>query len=227
MPRQYAAQFPLAGTHLQRYAKRLNAVEINSCFYKPHQRKTYERWAASVPGEFRFAVKMPKLITHEHRLEDFQEPLRAFVDETAGLGAKLGVYLVQLPPSLVFDRAIAQHFFGRLRALTAVNVACEPRHASWLSDEADALLVSQRIARVAADPAPAPGAAEPGGWPQLIYYRLHGSPRIYYSNYDSAALETVRQRLNDAAIAGRETWCIFDNTAAFAALGNALSVAGS
>ena len=41
--------------HLERYARRLSAAEINSSFYRPHQRKTYERWAASVPDDFRFA----------------------------------------------------------------------------------------------------------------------------------------------------------------------------
>jgi len=62
------AAFPAEGTHLQRYAGRLNAVEINSSFYRPHRLATYEQWAASVPATFRFAVKLPKAITHDQRL---------------------------------------------------------------------------------------------------------------------------------------------------------------
>src|ERR1700730_9075371 len=66
--REHADRFSHTGTHLQRYASVFNAVEINSCFYRPHRLTTYERWAASVPEVFRFAVKLPKVITHEARL---------------------------------------------------------------------------------------------------------------------------------------------------------------
>jgi uncharacterized protein YecE (DUF72 family) len=87
----------------------------------------------------------------------------------------------------------------------------------------DRLLDKLRIARVAADPARVPGAGEPGGWRGLSYYRLHGSPRIYYSPYGSEALTDVANRLVRDAAAGAEAWCIFDNTAAFAATGDALT----
>ena len=70
IPKEHAAPFPVAGSHLERYGAVLNAVEINSSFYRPHRTTTYERWAASVPEDFRFAVKVPKAITHEHRLKD-------------------------------------------------------------------------------------------------------------------------------------------------------------
>jgi uncharacterized protein YecE (DUF72 family) len=58
--REYWPQFPAEGTHLQRYAARFNGAEINSSFYRPHRRQTYERWADSVPEGFRFSVKVPK-----------------------------------------------------------------------------------------------------------------------------------------------------------------------
>ena len=70
LPRVAWPEFPAAGTHLQRYAVHLNAVEINSSFYRPHQPATYARWAASVPESFRFSVKLPKTITHQQRLRD-------------------------------------------------------------------------------------------------------------------------------------------------------------
>jgi uncharacterized protein YecE (DUF72 family) len=54
LPRDSWPQFPEAGTHLQRYAARFRAAEINSSFYRPHQPATYERWAGSVPPDFRF-----------------------------------------------------------------------------------------------------------------------------------------------------------------------------
>jgi uncharacterized protein YecE (DUF72 family) len=85
-------------------------------------------------------------------------------------------------------------------------------------------LAGRRIARVAADPAPVPDAGEPGGWNRLAYYRWHGSPRIYYSDYNDAALGTLGRRLDELRKGNVPTWCIFDNTASGAALGNALAL---
>lgn len=225
IPRQYAEHFPDKGTHLERYAQRLSAVEINSSFYRPHRPETYARWAASVPVSFQFAVKVPKEITHTRRLRDAGDLLERFLAESAALGPKLGPLLVQLPPSLRFDAAMATVFFATLRARFAGSVVCEPRHASWFSDEAEQVLVHAQVARVAADPALAPEAARPGGWPGLVYYRLHGSPEIYASTYSAAYLAALTETLHVAAQTG-PTWCIFDNTALGAALGNARDLCG-
>src|ERR1700710_2503714 len=103
VPSRYTAEVPAGGSHLERYARRLNAVEINSSFYRPHQRKTYERWARSTPAAFRFSVKVPKAMTHDRRLVDCGALIDRFVAEVTGLGNKLGVLLVQLPPKLVFE----------------------------------------------------------------------------------------------------------------------------
>lgn len=220
IPREHAARFPGGGTHLERYARVLDAVEIDSSFYRPHRRETYERWAASSPAGFRFAVKVPREITHTRRLGHVAAPLRRFLDEVRGLGAKLGPLLVQLPPSLAFDAGVAAAFFEQLRAMHEGAVACEPRHASWFADGAQELLGRHRIARVAADPPVVPEAAEPGGWRGLAYHRLHGSPRMYYSPYSQEYLEGLAARLRERAEG--EAWCIFDNTAAGAAAGDAL-----
>lgn len=224
---QYLAQFPPGGTHLERYARGLNAVEINSSFYRPHRRATYERWAASVGPTFRFSVKMPKAVTHESRLIDCDNLLRSFLDETAGLGEKLGVLLVQLPPSFAFDASVAGAFFRNLRRRTTVDIACEPRHATWFTPGSESLLRKHRIARVAADPALAPGGDLPGGSLALAYFRWHGTPRLYWSNYDDEALGRLRERMARQTENGAVTWCIFDNTAQSFALGNALSVASA
>jgi uncharacterized protein YecE (DUF72 family) len=223
IPRGHAAPFPVAGSHLERYAAVLNAVEINSSFYRPHRTATYERWAASVPEDFHFAVKIPKAITHERRLADVDDLLDRFLSEAGGLGPKLGPLLVQLPPSLSFQSGIADRFLSELRSRVQGSIVCEPRHASWFTPEVEALLTELRIARVAADPAPVAGADEPGGWRGLSYYRLHGSPKIYYSAYSPEYLAAIAEVLARNAAAGIETWCIFDNTAAFAATGDALT----
>jgi uncharacterized protein YecE (DUF72 family) len=221
IPARHAAHFPEEGGGLARYATRFKAAEINSSFYRRHKPETYSRWAGAVPDGFRFAVKVPKVITHERRLADSAEPLDSFLAEIAGLGAALGPLLVQLPPSLAFDKAVAGAFFGALRARYDGLVACEPRHVSWFESEADALLVDNRVARVGADPARAPNAAVPSGWPGLAYWRLHGSPRMYFSEYGPDFLADLAKRL---ANAGVEAWCMFDNTASGAALGDALAL---
>lgn len=224
LPRESWPAFPETGTHLQRYAGRFNAAEINSSFYRPHQPATYERWAGSVPADFRFSVKLPKAITHEKRLRDSEGLIGDFLAQAAGLGNKLGCLLVQLPPSLVFDSNAASAFFKALRAQHAGNVALEPRHASWFSAAADVLLQTWRIARVLADPVLREAAATPGGWPGLVYVRLHGSPRMYYSSYDAATLQALAVKLRESADGGADVWCIFDNTAAGAAVDNALEL---
>jgi len=207
---------------LERYAKTLSCVEINSSFYRPHRRSTYERWAKSVPDDFAFSLKLPKTITHQRRFAGCNPDLERFLDDSAGLGEKRAILLIQLPPSFAFDGALAGSFFELLRAHDAGLVACEPRHPSWFSPEVDALLTSFEIARVAADPAPVEAAASPAGWHGLAYYRWHGSPRTYYSAYDEGTLRSLAARGIAHLGAG---WFIFDNTASGAATENALQLA--
>lgn len=224
LPRDAQSTFPAEGTHLQRYAARFPAVEINSSFHRPHRASTWARWAQSAPPGFRFCAKLPRTITHERRLVDADDALATFLAEAGGLDDGLACLLVQLPPSLQFDAAAADGFFASLRARTNVAVVCEPRHPTWFSGDADELLARWKVARVAADPARVPEAAEPGGWRGLAYYRLHGSPRIYYSSYDADYLGALAARIRADLEAGREVWCIFDNTAAGAATQNALDL---
>lgn len=224
LPKPSKPGFPSDGTHLERYAARLPAVEINSSFYRPHQPKTYARWGACVPPEFRFSVKVPKAITHELRLAACEPLLDAFLGEATALGPRLGCLLVQLPPSFAFDAGIAGSFLDMLRARHAGPVALEPRHATWFGEEATRLVTAHRIARVAADPARVPAAGEPACWREIVYYRLHGSPRIYYSTYSGEYLDALADRLRAAAAEADAVWCIFDNTALDAAMPNALGV---
>ncbi len=224
VPKGESAAFPRQGSHLQRYAARFNCVEINSSFYRPHRPATYARWAASVPDAFRFSVKMPRTITHYARLVGVSAQLDTFFREAGALGIKLGCVLVQLPPSLRFEPTIAKRFLAMLRRRHDGMVAIEPRHPSWFSTASDALLAEARVARVAADPAVVPMAANSGGDARTRYFRLHGSPKIYYSTYDERYLADLTARLHTCTADGADCWCIFDNTALGAATANALDV---
>ena len=157
LPKQHAQHFPETGTHLERSAQGFNCVEVNSSFHRPHQRKTWERWARCTAPDFRFAVKLPKAITHTALLANSGELLSVLFEQIRGLGEKLGPLLVQLPPKLAFDEALARDFFTTLRELHPQHphtgfIALEPRHASWFTPPVDRLLRSFEIARVAADP---------------------------------------------------------------------------
>jgi uncharacterized protein YecE (DUF72 family) len=224
IPKDHASSFPSAGSHLERYARRFSAVEINSSFYRPHRFDTYRRWADSVPDGFEFSVKLPKEITHRRRLVEMAPDLDAFLNQTAGLGEKIGPLLIQLPPSLGFEPDVVRAFFVALRTRFAGGIVCEPRHPNWFTEEADELLRSFQVGRVAADPPIAVQSAVPGGWNGIAYIRLHGSPRTYYSSYDDAAIDDVAHRLVRIAADGRRCWCIFDNTALGAATANALAL---
>jgi uncharacterized protein YecE (DUF72 family) len=223
IPAAHAGLFAGTGTHLQRYARRFNCVEINSSFYRPHRPETYARWSASVPASFQFAVKAPREITHVLRLIGCEAQIAAFLDQVRLLGANLGPILVQLPPSLAFDSAAAGEFFRALRDRFGGAVVCEPRHPTWFEDPAAETLSRYRVARAAAEPAVVPAAARPGGWRGVTYYRLHGSPRIYYSAYSEDALERLAVDVRTACKTG-PAWCIFDNTAEGSATTNALAL---
>ncbi|MDB5691790.1 MAG: hypothetical protein JWO81_853 [Alphaproteobacteria bacterium] len=223
IPRAVADHFPAEGSALERYASVFTCAEINSSFHRAHRESTWARWADSVPADFAFSAKLPKEITHRRRLVDCEALVAQALAEMRPLGARLRILLVQLPPSLAFDAEATERFLTGLRAHWEGGLACEPRHASWFGAEAEALLTRHHAARVAADPPPAEGAEAPGGWPGLVYYRLHGSPAKYRSSYDDGRLETITARI--AATGDAPAWCIFDNTASSAATADALKLA--
>src|SRR4051812_44688027 len=170
IPKTLANDFAGEGPHLVRYGRRMNCAEINSCFHREHKPETYRKWAAAVPDDFRFSVKMSRGVTHEGKLGvETRSLIRDFMEQTAALGEKRGPILLQLPPKLAFDPPKARPFFVMFREMYGGLAAFEPRHASWFEDKAEELLREFRLARVGADPAVVPQAANPGGWRGLTY----------------------------------------------------------
>jgi uncharacterized protein YecE (DUF72 family) len=224
IPGKDSERFAAEGSALERYSSRFRGVEINSSFHRPHRASTWARWAALTPPDFRFAAKIPKTISHQKKLIDCEDVAGTFLSEAAGLGDKLAILLLQLPPKLTFDAEIAANFLEMLRRFSAAAIVCEPRHPSWFEAAADGLLERLQIARVAADPAVVPAAAVPGGHPALRYWRLHGSPVMYRSSYEGERLDAYAAAMEEELAAGREVWCMFDNTASSAATGDALGL---
>ncbi len=232
IPRAVSGSFRGDGSHLERYSRVLDGAEINSSFHRSHAPKTYERWAASTPASFRFSVKVPRTITHDGELRRARPLIEQFLQETAALGPKLGALLVQLPPSLAYNARVAGSFFDILRARHGGPVVCEPRHPTWFEPAAERLLMTYRVSRVATDPSRIVAALQPAGWfgaedaPGVVYYRLHGSPRKYWSRYSIERVRNWASELSSHALT-TDVWCIFDNTASGAAIENAIEMTGA
>ena len=148
------------------------------------------------------------------------ELLTDFLQQVGYLDGKLGPLLVQTPPSLEFEIGAVSEFFALLRQHYAGEVVCEPRHSTWFGGSAEQCLQEFQVARAASDPACVPKAADTGGFKGLAYFRLHGSPRPYYSRYPEEFVKQVAHKLETLP----RVWCIFDNTAAGWAFENALQL---
>lgn len=212
---------------LERYAEYFSAVEINSTFHRLPLPKTLDRWRESTPKAFRFAVKLPRSITHEAGLIAAEAETAQFCELVARLERKLGALLVQLPPSLELEARVASTFLEHLKAVSPAPVALEPRHVSWFTAEAERMLVDLGIARVAADPACCEAASRPAAAVRPSYFRWHGSPRKYFSAYPPDAISAFAAQvlaMKRAHGARSEVYCFFDNTALGAAAINALSL---
>jgi uncharacterized protein YecE (DUF72 family) len=216
IPKKVANRFAQEGSSLTRYASVFDGIEINSTFYRRHKMSTFARWAESVPDSFRFAVKIPKEISHTRAMKDIAEPFDTFLEDIAPLGEKRGPLLCQLPPWLAFDADVLQIAFNVMRHADDGPIVIEVRHKSWASAEALDLLKTYAIDRVLADPAPVWPAEDFETPPK--YVRLHGKPKIYYSSYTDDEIRSFSNLL------APDSWCVFDNTASGAAIENALTM---
>jgi uncharacterized protein YecE (DUF72 family) len=130
------------------YGERFRTVEINNTFYRMPQEGVLERWAGDVPAEFRFAIKAPKRITHDRKLRQVEAETEHLLRVSATLGAKLGPFLFQLPPSFRKEVSVLRDF---LALLGPARAAFEFRHDSWHDDEVRETLRSHGAALCLAD----------------------------------------------------------------------------
>jgi uncharacterized protein YecE (DUF72 family) len=138
-----------ASAMLAFYAERFATVEINASFYRMPNPSVLAGWAAATPGNFVFALKAPRRITHDRRLRDVAEPLGLFRDAASALGHKLGPLLFQLPPNFRKDAVRLADFL--LLLPPGLRCAFEFRHASWFADDVYELLRGRDAALCIAD----------------------------------------------------------------------------
>ncbi len=210
-------------SHLEEYTKYFNCVEINSSFYRLHKPGTYFKWASLVPSHFRFSIKIPRAISHDTKLRE-PELLIPFLAGVSQLGHKRGPLLLQLPGKLVFERRTAEDFLIFLKKHYSGRVVCEPRHESWFGANARSLLERFNISIVSADPSPVGKFLAGKIRGDLHYLRLHGSPRMYYSEYSPEFLSDLANQIRQESSAS-QVWVVFDNTAAGHAFSNARHLA--
>jgi len=190
------------------YAERFNTVELNSPFYRQPERATFERWRRAVPDDFVYAVKLNRFLTHMKRLKVDRAMVARSYDPMAGLGPKAAVVLVQLPERFRFDAERVTRFFAAV-APRRKRHAVEPRHSSWLTDDAIAVLRARRVALCVIDAPnwPTRGAVTA----DFVYLRFHGQTRLYGSSYDDAALRGWAERICAWRDAGLDVYAYFNN----------------
>lgn len=190
---------------LEFYAEQFKTVEVNATFYRSMKPGTFDNWRKRTPEAFLWSVKASRFITHIKRLKDAEEPLQKFLEPLSMLGEKLGVMLFQFPPSLVFDEDILENFCRQLPE----NKRCtfEARHPSWLEENALMSLKRHNIAWCMSDTA--------GRYPfceavtsDFIYIRLHGSRKLYASQYTEEELKTWAKKIERW---NKDTFVYFDN----------------
>jgi uncharacterized protein YecE (DUF72 family) len=203
---------------LQYYASIFNTVEINATFYRQFKDSTYINWYNKVPQGFCFSVKMSKYITHIKRLVDVSAEVQTCVASASLLQEKLGVILIQLPPSLKFDASLVDDFLAILPGNYRYTI--EARHTSWLCDSSLELLQRYNVGWCISDTA--------GRYPyyeaitaDFVYIRLHGSTQLYASNYSNSELEQWAQKIMKW---NKTTWCYFDNDFNAYAANNAMTL---
>jgi uncharacterized protein YecE (DUF72 family) len=207
---------------LEHYTESFATVEVNNAFYRLPERTTFAGWRERTPPEFVVAVKMSRYLTHIRRLRDPAEPVARFLDHAAGLGAKLGPVLIQLPPTLRADPEALDAVLARFPS--RVRVAVEPRHESWWTSAVRDVLSARGAALCWADR---------GGRPitptwrtaDFGYLRLHEGRARPRPRYGSRALRSWAERVADTYDHREDVFAYFNNDGGAAAIVDAVAFA--
>lgn len=204
--------------YLTLYSHEFNSVEINSTFYRKPTAKTLLKWAAETPDDFRFFIKIPKAISHEQRLKDCKQEISEFCYHIKDhLKEKLSGFLYQFPPSFKNTQENTELILNNLD-FNFLNVI-EFRHESWWRDEIFSLLKDHNIVFS--------GVSFPGNLsedviinhPEILYYRLHGKPVLYKSEYSEEFLDLLAEKIKNSQ---QQAFIFFNNTWGTAAIKNSL-----
>jgi uncharacterized protein YecE (DUF72 family) len=204
---------------LEYYSKYFNIVEINSSFYHLPRQKTFKNWSLKTHSQFYFSAKLSRYITQIKKLNDSKEPLELFLSQSKGLGKKLQVILVQLPPNFRKDLKRLGEFLKLLPKER--RFAFEFRHVTWLDREVYDLLRKYKAGFVIQDSSRWPRAEVVTA--DFVYLRLHGRV-LYSSNYPEAELKKWAEKIKNWFSEGLDVYGFFNNDTNALAVKNALSL---
>lgn len=201
------------------YVQRYNTVELNSSYYHWPRDSTFRGWRQRLPEGFRMTVKAPRGLTHSTRLLKPERWIERLGPSLEALGEKLGIFLVQLPPSFDCDLPRLEYFLAQMPEW--IPVAVELRHPTWQNEETFALLERHRAAYCVMSGAHLPcilRATAP-----FVYVRLHGPSHhhMYAGSYSDADLVWWADRMVEWEAQGRDVWAYFNNDGGGNAVRNA------
>jgi uncharacterized protein YecE (DUF72 family) len=218
----YPSDLP-SRNYLEFYSREFPSTEVNYSFYHLPRPSTYEKWAAQVPDEFIFALKVSRFITHVRRLFDVEEAWTTFVQNALALGPHLGPILLQFPPSFRCDRKKLTAFLKMVRRPTAkshrLKLAFEFRHDSWFTHEIFSLMREHDAALCIADSPRYPRRDEVTA--DFVYLRFHGKTDLFASKYTEAELLEEAKKVTRYLRDRRDVYVYFNNDALGHAIANA------
>jgi len=199
------------------YSGQFNTLELNVTFYRFPRLNTLENWYKKSPANFCFAVKAPRLITHYKKFNDCDRMLSDFYTTSReGLKEKLGPVLFQLPAQIKYDETLLQKIIGSMDP-NFINVV-EFRHESWWQKKVYDELAAKQIVFCSISHPKLPDNVIHNN--SIIYYRYHGVPKLYYSQYDEEVITaTGVSIMNSPSL--NSAYIYFNNTATMAAINNA------
>jgi uncharacterized protein YecE (DUF72 family) len=205
---------------LEYISRFINTVEINNSFYRLPTKTNFQNWKNNSPGNFLFAVKASRYITHVKKMIDPEEPVKNIVENSSALGKKLGPILFQFPPSWKINLERFEYFLNTLPKRKKFTF--EFRNNTWWNDDILNLLKKKNhsfcIWELAGEITPKIVTAD---W---IYIRLHGPGKNkYQGKYDDKTLYQWADDFNSWLNSGiKKIYCYFDNDDSAFAIENAI-----
>lgn len=207
---------------LEFYGGEFNTVELNVTFYRLPKKQVFEGWYQRTPGEFLFAVKGSRYITHIKRLRDCEDAIETFSENVQGLAEKLEVILWQLPPRFVYLKEQLTAFLKLLPdspPMGRTRHAFEFRHESWFVPEVARVLEEYGFSLCISDSPHLPSTETVTS--DFIYLRFHGSQSLYGSKYTDEELTRWAGKIQAWLGEGRSVYAYFNNDASGYAIENA------
>ncbi len=199
----------------QFYGEHFNTLEINTTFYKFPTEKSLGKWYDASSADFKFSVKVPRLITHYKKFTDCESILRDFyVSAGAGLQEKLGCVLFQLPPQFIYSPEKLDLIISSVDA--SFKNVFEFRNVSWWNEHVFQQFRKNNLIFCGVSFPKLP--EEVIATTSNLYYRFHGVPVLYKSLYEESFIENIHLQIENTN-AG-EAWIYFNNTWGHAAIIN-------